>query len=156
MRLRLDLQLAVDAARHDVPAKRAIAGWIKAALAEQCERAELTVRVVEASEIAELNQTYRHKAGPTNVLSFESDLPLELRGAFLGDVVVCPEVLEREAVEQGKSLEAHWAHMMVHGALHLLGFDHIDEAEAQEMERMETAIMHTLKFSDPYQANSAT
>lgn len=152
LRLRIDLQVAVDPARHDLPSKRLMSRWVKSALAGRDSPAEVTVRIADVDEIAELNSSYRHKPGPTNVLSFESGLPAELRGAFLGDIVLCPEVIEREAAEQGKTLQAHWAHMLVHGTLHLLGFDHMDEADAQQMERLETDIMNTLKFSDPYQA----
>lgn len=153
MRLRLDLQVALDPAQHVLPTKRVMSRWIKTALADSGEFAELTVRVVSAAEMAELNGTYRHKAGPTNVLSFESGHSEEEGGGYLGDIVLCPEVVEREASEQNKALEAHWAHMLVHGTLHLLGYDHIDESEAQQMEKLEVDIMKTLKFSDPYQAH---
>jgi probable rRNA maturation factor len=100
--------------------------------------------------MAQLNQHYRGKPGPTNVLSFPADLPESLQLPLLGDIVICAPVVAREAVEQGKPAAAHWAHMAVHGALHLLGYDHICETEATEMEDLETAILATLGFPCPY------
>ena len=113
---------------------------------------ELSVRLVDDAEISELNQTYRHKKGTTNVLSFpfvnEHELPLNID--ILGDIVIAAEVIAEEADEQGKSVEAHWAHMCVHGFLHLLGYDHIDASEAEEMECLEIAILAELGINNPY------
>ncbi|BBL76479.1 rRNA maturation RNase YbeY [Methylomagnum ishizawai] len=120
--------------------------------------AEVYLRVVDEAESAELNQTYRHKSGPTNVLSFPFEppegLPEAEYGAFLGDLVVCAAVVEREAAEQGKAPEAHWAHMVVHGMLHLQGYDHIEDGEAEAMEAEEIAILDRLGFPNPYDAEA--
>lgn len=97
-----------------------------------------------------LNRDYRGKSGPTNVLSFPADLPPELALPLLGDIVVCAPVVAREAAEQGKPLAAHWAHMAVHGCLHLLGHDHVEEADAVAMETLESTILAQLGFPCPY------
>lgn len=126
--------------------------WISAALATQSlEEAEVSLYIVDEAEGQELNKQYRDRDYPTNVLSFPADIPEEIGVPLLGDLVVCAPVVEREAQEQGKSLEAHWAHMLIHGSLHLLGFDHIDDAEADEMEALETEIITGLGYPAPYQ-----
>lgn len=111
---------------------------------------ELTIRLVDAEESRELNREYRGKDAPTNVLSFPSDLPPELNIPLLGDLVICVPVVLREASEQGKTAEAHWAHMVIHGCLHLLGYDHMEDAEAEEMESLERQLLGELSISDPY------
>jgi probable rRNA maturation factor len=116
-------------------------------------KGELTLRIVGAAESRALNRRYRKKDKPTNVLSFPSEkmgTDLDLSPFFLGDIVICAAVVNREAREQGKRREAHWAHMVVHGVLHLLGFDHIRPADAKVMERRERAILSRLSFPDPY------
>lgn len=133
-----------------VPAAEALTRWAEAALSGRRAEAELSIRIVAEPESAELNDTYRHKAGPTNVLSFPAELPPGVPVATLGDLVICAPVVAREAAVQGKSPEAHWAHMVVHGCLHLLGFDHEDDRQAAEMEPLETAILAGLGFPDPY------
>ena len=102
-------------------------------------------------ESAELNQHYRGKPGPTNVLSFPFEAPPGVETEILGDLVVCAPVVEREALEQGKTLQSHWAHMVVHGVLHLQDYDHIEENEAVIMESEEITIMNRLGFSSPYE-----
>ncbi len=145
----LDLQLACS--DEGVPDEAQFAAWATAVLAaEEHEPAELTIRVVEESESAELNGRYRHKAGPTNVLSFPFEAPPGLELPLLGDLVICAPVVAREAAEQGKPAEAHWAHMVVHGVLHLLGYDHLEEAEAEAMEALETDILARIGYPDPY------
>ena len=118
------------------------------------EKLLMSVRIVEESEITDLNRTYRGKNKATNVLSFPFDippgLPAEESEGELGDVIVCASVVEQEAREQHKTSEAHWAHMIIHGTLHLLGYDHETEAEAQQMESLEKAVMHELGYTDPY------
>lgn len=111
---------------------------------------ELTIRVVDEPEMTNLNEQYRQKKGPTNVLAFPSDLPEELNLPLLGDIVICAPIIAKEAEEQHKEIQAHWAHMIVHGTLHLLGFDHMDDAEADEMEAEEIIILEELGFSNPY------
>ena len=113
---------------------------------------ELVVRVVDEMESAELNQQYRHKSGATNVLSFPFEVPpgVPLEELPLGDLVVCAPVIQREAREQDKTEGAHWAHMVVHGVLHLLGLDHIDPQQAVVMEEKEVGILKQLGISNPY------
>ena len=125
--------------------------WATAAVGEQREEAEISLLIVDEAEGAELNQQWRNKNGPTNVLSFPSDLPAELGLPLLGDLVICAPVVAKEALEQKKSLSSHWAHMVVHGTLHLLGFDHIDDDQAEEMESLETDILARIGYPDPYQ-----
>ena len=115
----------------------------------------LSLRIVDAAESASLNQTYRQKPYATNVLSFGSDLPAavlaELDEIPLGDLVICGPVVADEAVLQGKTDLAHWAHMLIHGSLHLMGYDHIDDRDAEEMELLETKIITSLNFPPPYE-----
>ena len=111
---------------------------------------EMTVRIVDEAESHELNLNYRGKDRPTNVLSFPFECPDEVELPLLGDLVICRQVVEREAQEQDKPVMAHWAHMVVHGSLHLLGYDHIEDDEAEEMESLEAQIMTGLGFADPY------
>ena len=126
--------------------------WAEAALSGRRDRAELSIRLVDEVEGANLNERFRGRHGPTNVLSFPFEpLPgLEVCD-LIGDVVICAPVVAREAVAQGKSLQAHWAHMLVHGVLHLLGFDHLDAAQAAQMEGLETRIIRALGFPAPYE-----
>jgi probable rRNA maturation factor len=141
------VQRAVSA--RGIPAPARLRRWGRAALvgaAHGRDRRELTVRIVGSPESRSLNRRYRNKDKPTNVLSFPSDAP-----GVLGDLVICAPVVNREAREQGKAAAAHWAHMVVHGVLHLLGFDHIRPADAKVMERRERAILARLSFPDPYQ-----
>jgi len=133
-----------------VPAAADLERWAKAALAGQREAAELSIRIVGEEEIAELNLAFRFKPGPTNILSFPLDLPPGVPVTAIGDLVICAPVVAREAAEQGKTPEAHWAHMVVHGCLHLLGYDHMDESQAIKMEPLETAILAGLCYPDPY------
>jgi probable rRNA maturation factor len=125
--------------------------WIDTALQDYHHDTELVVRIVDETEIAQLNQQYRHKPGATNILSFPADIPEEIDLNLLGDLVICAPVIEREAQEQQKSLTDHWAHMIVHGVLHLLGYDHIDNNDADVMEDKEINILQQLNISNPYQ-----
>lgn len=154
MRPELDLQMAVASpSEHGVPAAEDFQRWVRAALEGRCDQAQLTVRVVDEVEGRELNETYRLKQGPTNVLSFPFDAPPGLDLPLLGDVVICAPVVRREAIEQHKEPDAHWAHMVVHGCLHLLGYDHIDSADAELMESLETEILAGLGYAEPYEQN---
>jgi probable rRNA maturation factor len=135
-----------------IPPRAELRRWVAAALDIRAE-AEVTVRIVGDAESAELNRRYRGCEGATNVLSFPAaDDWSELHGEprSLGDVVVCAPVVERESREQGKPVQAHWAHILVHGALHLLGYDHENETQAREMERRERELLAGLGFPDPY------
>jgi probable rRNA maturation factor len=138
-----------DVSGYDgVPEDATISGWITAAL--ESKDVSLTVRIVDDTEMAELNQQYRHKSGATNVLSFPFENPPGVETDILGDIVICAPVVDREAKEQGKNLLSHWAHMVVHGILHLRGFDHETDEQAAEMERLETDILTSLGFPAPY------
>jgi len=150
MSLRLNLTVQNVTRRQDVPTPTLLRRYARAALLGHKNRAGLTIRVVGEKESQELNATYRHKDYPTNVLSFPSDHPIEVSEHYLGDLVICAAVVAKEAKEQGKTARAHWAHMVVHGVLHLLGYDHIKSADAEVMEDEERRIMANLNFSDPY------
>lgn len=149
MEIDLDVQYAVDNC-GGIPDESAIFSWVQASLQNEREDAELTVRITGIAEITQLNSQYRHKKGATNVLSFPADIPPELGIPMLGDIVICAPVVEQEAREQEKMLTAHWAHMVVHGTLHLLGYDHIEDADAIVMEGKETEILLSLGYPDPY------
>jgi probable rRNA maturation factor len=124
--------------------------WVDAALVDYDQDTELVIRIVDEAESAELNQQYRHKQGPTNILSFPVDLPDGIDLDLLGDLVVCAPVLAREAQQQHKALADHWAHIIIHGVLHLLGYDHIEDTEAEQMEALEISILNTLHINNPY------
>jgi probable rRNA maturation factor len=140
--------------RDDLPDDEHIARWINAALSDR-PRAELVVRLVDEAEGRELNRQWRQRDYATNVLSFPANLPADSGIEFLGDIVLCAPVIAREAEEQGKPLEWHWAHLMIHGVLHLLGFDHISAIQADEMESREIALLRTLGVDNPYETDEA-
>ncbi|MBN6076837.1 rRNA maturation RNase YbeY [Aggregatibacter actinomycetemcomitans] len=145
----IDLQIA-SADENGLPTAEQIEQWATAAVQPQSDEVEMTVRIVDEMESHALNLNYRGKDRPTNVLSFPFECPDEVELPLLGDLVICRQVVEREAQEQEKPLMAHWAHMVVHGSLHLLGYDHIEDDEAEEMESLETQIMIGFGFVDPY------
>ena len=145
----IDLQIACEQ-ESGLPTAEQIEQWATAAVQPQSDEVEMTVRIVDEAESHALNLNYRGKDRPTNVLSFPFECPDEVELPLLGDLVICRQVVEREAQEQDKPLMAHWAHMVVHGSLHLLGYDHIEDDEAEEMESLETQIMTGLGFADPY------
>ncbi|SQH97250.1 rRNA maturation RNase YbeY [Haemophilus haemolyticus] len=147
----VDLQVATENI-EGLPTEEQIVQWATAAVQPEGDEIEMTVRIVDEAESHDLNLTYRGKDRPTNVLSFPFECPDEVELPLLGDLVICRQVVEREAAEQEKPLMAHWAHMVVHGSLHLLGYDHIEDNEAEEMESLETQIMQGLGFDDPYLA----
>ncbi|MDN6856160.1 rRNA maturation RNase YbeY [Pseudomonas sp. CAN2814] len=150
--LELDLQLASEA--PGLPSEAQFRKWCELALRQRQNDSELTIRLVDEPEGRELNKTWRHKDYATNVLSFPADVPDELLDIpLLGDLVICAPVVTREAAEQGKSAEAHWAHLVIHGCLHLLGYDHIEDAEAEEMEGLERELLAELGHPDPYAAD---
>ncbi len=153
--IELDLQLATEAS--DLPAEAQLRHWVELALRQRTADSELTIRLVDAEEGQELNRTYRHKDYATNVLSFPAEVPEGLLDIpLLGDLVICVPVVEREAREQNKALEAHWAHLVIHGCLHLLGYDHIDDEEAEEMEGLERQLLAELGYPDPYRDDEET
>ena len=127
-----------------------MARWAVAALGPRGAGCEMSVEVVSAPRMRRLNRRYRGKDKPTNVLSFPAAPAPDVRPRPLGDVLICPAVLRREAREQGKSVQAHWAHLVVHGTLHLAGYDHERDADAARMERREIAVLRRLGFANPY------
>jgi probable rRNA maturation factor len=140
-----------------VPDDQLLTQWARHALKTQSDALpqgdiEVTIRIVDRDEISELNNRYRHKLGPTNILSFAFDMPEEIISeiTILGDLVICAEIIEHEAKSQGKEINAHWAHMIIHGILHLLRYDHEQEADAIIMETKEITILNELGFSNPY------
>ena len=149
-RLNLSVQYACNAT--GVPLRPQIRAWARAALnVDGMRGGQITIRFVDIEEGQALNREYRDKDYATNVLSFPADVPDEfLDIPLLGDLVICVAVVEREAAEQGKELEAHWAHLVIHGCLHLLGYDHIDDDEAEEMEALERTLLAELGHPDPY------
>jgi len=162
MRLMVDVQFALEDTAG-APSETDLTRWAEAAFlhteaqagADFARAPLMTLRIVDEPEITELNSTYRHKAMPTNVLSFPFEAPLgippEALEPELGDVVICAPVVARESAAQHKTPDAHWAHMVVHGTLHLLGYDHMNDAEADAMETLETRILARLGYPDPYQ-----
>ena len=149
MKLHVDVQTA---STETVPTEEAIHNWIAATVKGRTtqEQVEVSVRLVDNDEMVKLNETYRGKTGSTNVLSFPAELPAELCLPLLGDIVICAPLVKTEASQQHKPLQAHWAHLVVHGTLHLLGYDHIEEDEAVAMELLETTILATLSYPCPY------
>lgn len=136
-----------------IPSTAKFKRWAKEVLQDKMPNAEVTIRIVDKDEITTLNSTYRHKNKPTNVLSFPFELPddIKLDTPILGDIAICAEVIVEEAAEQHKPVETHWAHMVVHGILHLLGYDHVKDEDAEVMEAEEITIMAKLGFNNPYQ-----
>jgi probable rRNA maturation factor len=148
----LQLHVSYGSGRRGVPASASFTQWVEAALrgARRRKPSELAIRIVDAEEGRALNRDYRGKDYATNVLSFPAELPPELKLPLIGDLAICAPVVVREAAEQGKPVRDHWAHLTVHGVLHLLGYDHLVEAEAQTMETLETRILAGLGIADPY------
>ncbi|WP_299071795.1 rRNA maturation RNase YbeY [uncultured Paraglaciecola sp.] len=156
----LDLQIASENAV--IPQQQDMQLWLDTLMTYQrLTKKEITVRIVDEAEIQQLNQQYRNKDQTTNVLSFPFEVPqytlpdgAELDNSmtnFLGDIVICAQVVEQESKQQNKQIEHHWAHMLIHGTLHLCGYDHIEQQEAQEMESIEIAVLQKLAIDDPYQ-----
>ncbi|MDN3525800.1 rRNA maturation RNase YbeY [Halomonas sabkhae] len=146
----IDRQVAVDA--DDLPDQSALVGWVAGVLSRHPgeTRHELTVRFVDAAESQCLNRDYRHRDRPTNVLSFPFECPPGVDLPLLGDLVICHSVVSDEAGHQHKTVQDHYAHMVVHGTLHLLGYDHIEDAEAEDMEALERTILAEMGIADPY------
>ena len=146
----LDVSVSYGLPRTGIPAATSFRRWVAAALDGRIRQADLAVRLVDNKEGRALNRHYRGKDYATNVLSFPADLPEGVKLPLLGDLVICVPVVVREAREQGKRLNDHYAHLTVHGALHLLGWDHEDEREAECMEQLEREILAALGIADPY------
>jgi probable rRNA maturation factor len=144
----IDVQLAVKDC--NVPADDQFVVWANAALRDISYNSELTIRIVDEAEATVLNETWTNKRGATNVLSFPAEAVDLVEPKLLGDIIICAPVIVREAKQQGKSAEAHWAHMVVHGTLHLLGYDHLNNQDAEIMESLEIQILENLNLDNPY------
>jgi len=149
--IEVQFSAGVGAGLAGLPAAAELVAWADAALGRRSEPLALSLRVVDEAEMRELNKRYRQQDTPTNVLSFPAMVP-DLPGVPtpLGDLAICATVVQREATEQGKPLEAHYCHMVIHGVLHLLGHDHQNDAEAEEMEAAERVVLSALGYPDPY------
>ena len=160
--VKLDLQNPSNS--ESIPTLKEMTTWCEAAVQSKTHQQafenslSVLIRIVDNDESADLNQTYREKEGPTNVLSFPNDIPefmlgineLDEQNSHLGDLIICESLVKKEASEQAKSLSSHWAHLIIHGILHLQGFDHIDDNDALTMEALEIQILERLGFSNPY------
>ena len=157
MNLLLDVQLA-ESIEHlgTLPSEEQLSLWASTALQgrTEFEEPELTIRLTDDEESQALNSEYRGKDKPTNVLSFPFEMPPGIPLELLGDLIICVGVVEQEAKEQEKTTEAHWAHMVIHGCLHLLGYDHIKDDEAEDMEALERDLLASLGYPDPYAADT--
>ncbi len=147
MAIEIEVQNASTCAA--IPAESHFERWVRSVLQEY-EAAELLIRLVDREESRQLNAQFRNIDRPTNVLSFPAQLPPEIELPLLGDIVICAPLVESEAAQQGKSLDSHWAHLTIHGLLHLLGYDHQNETEAAKMETLESEILERFGFPDPY------
>ncbi len=148
MKIKVDIQNISDSGL--VPKNNKIKEWVKAALVDRESDTELTIRIVDEDEGRELNERWRHSKGPTNVLSFPFEDEGNLMPELLGDIIICAPVIEREAQQQHKKLDSHWAHIVIHGTLHLLGYDHEKKSDAEIMENFEIKILEKLGYSNPY------
>lgn len=138
---------------ENVPSLSQFTDWCYAALTDCKQPVEINIRIVDADEMTQLNQTYRHKQGSTNILSFSfSDMPtIDTNVTLLGDLVICAPIVIKEAKQQGKTIDDHWAHLTIHGTLHLRGYDHEQPQQAFEMETLEIAILAKLGIENPYE-----
>jgi len=146
---RLEFQIVSES--QQIPAQEKFKKWIDAILRDEAENSEVVIRIVDEQEMIQFNSQYRGKNNSTNILSFPFDPPEGVDSDLLGDLLVCAPVVEKEAKQQDKLLEHHWAHMIIHGVLHLIGYDHINDADAEEMEALEIKILRSIKIDDPYE-----
>ncbi|MGR9052969.1 MAG: rRNA maturation RNase YbeY [Gammaproteobacteria bacterium] len=144
------IEIQTATSLHELPSTEQFQQWVDAALGDYPSDTEVVIRIVDEAESALLNEQYRGKQGPTNILSFPFEVPAGIPSNLLGDLVVCAPVVEREARTGGKTPSDHWAHIVVHGILHLLGYDHIDDADAEIMEGREIDVLDQLNISNPY------
>lgn len=148
MTIKLNVQYATDS--PVLPDEKLLYLWTKATLKNLQKHAELTIRIVDEDEGTKLNEQWRKSQGSTNVLSFIHEKQTKITANFLGDIVICAPVMEKEAKEQNKNINAHWAHIVIHGVLHLHGFDHNNPKDADRMEQLEIKILRNLHYNNPY------
>lgn len=149
-----DLDIQIISQSKLLPSQEQFQYWVDAVLKDPSQDAEVVIRIVDEAEMTQFNEQYRDKKGSTNILSFPFEAPEGIDSYLLGDMLVCAPVVEKEAQQQNKQLEHHWAHMIVHGVLHLLGYDHGDDQDAEEMEALEIKILKKIKIKNPYEENS--
>ena len=148
MNTELDLQIACEF--DNLPSLEQFALWANKVLSQYRDESELTIVIADEAQSQQLNNDYRGKNKPTNVLSFEFEAPAGIELPLVGDLVICPAIVLAESIEQEKSFHDHFAHMVIHGCLHLLGFDHIKDEDAKEMESIEKQLLAELGIADPY------
>ena len=148
----LDIQIVSQS--KQLPDQEQFQYWVDAVLKDESQDSELVIRIVDEAEMIQFNDQYRDKKGPTNILSFPFEIPEGVDSNLLGDILVCAPVVEKEAKQQHKELDNHWAHMIVHGVLHLLGYDHVGDQDAEEMEALEIKILKKIKIRNPYEEKS--
>jgi probable rRNA maturation factor len=147
---RIKVRIQTIARKTFIPSRYFLQRWTNKALAKQVGVNEVNIRLVSKKESAKLNGTYRHKKGPTNILSFPFEPPPEISSPFLGDLVICAALVNQEAKQQAKTRLAHWAHLVIHGCLHLIGYDHIHVKDAIKMETVEIQLLEDLGYENPY------
>lgn len=145
----VDIQIVSQS--DNLPSKEQFQFWIDTVLTDNSEDSEIVIRVIDETEMIQLNEQYRNKKGATNILSFPFHLPDEIESNLLGDLLICAPIVEKEALSQHKKSEHHWAHITIHGLLHLLGYDHVDNADAKKMEALEIKILKKIKITNPYE-----
>lgn len=152
----LTVHLLIETTADYLPTEAEVQYWLDTALqfapTQDHRKTAVNIAIIDKMAMTELNQNFRQKKGPTNVLSFPDEPIPGLDSDSLGDIAICAPLVKEEALDQEKWLKAHWAHLLVHGFLHLQGFDHIDETEATVMENLEVKILSTLGFKNPYEA----
>lgn len=145
------VDIQIESQSKQLPSTDQFQAWVDTVLVHDDEDSDVVIRIVDEAEMIQFNQQYRQKEGTTNILSFPFDVPDEVESSLLGDLLVCAPVIEKEALLQNKKLAHHWSHMIIHGVLHLLGYDHINDDEAQEMEALEIKMLSTIDIANPYQ-----
>jgi len=145
----LDFQIVSES--EIIPQQVLFKTWVDAVLKDETQDSEIVIRIVDEEEMILFNEQYRGKKGSTNILSFPFEAPEGMDSDLLGDLLLCASVVEAEAQQQNKMLANHWAHMIVHGVLHLIGYDHIKDKEAEEMEALEIKILKSIKIDNPYE-----
>ncbi|TLY48015.1 MAG: rRNA maturation RNase YbeY [Gammaproteobacteria bacterium] len=146
---RIKITLQTIASNTYIPSRYFLQRWVNKALSKQISN-QVNIRLISKKESTELNSRYRHKKGPTNILSFPFEPPPGISSAFLGDLVVCAALVNQQAKQQGKTRLEHWAHLIIHGCLHLIGYDHIHEKDANKMEALEIQLLKELGYENPY------
>jgi len=144
------ITLQILSKNPSIPKRYYFVRWVNCVLKDKLPNMEINIRIVGEKESAMLNKDYRHKDKPTNVLSFPFEVPPEINSPLLGDLVICAPVIAKEAKAQEKQVLAHWAHMVIHGTLHLLGYDHIKKKDAAVMEKIEIELLKQLGYANPY------